>query len=530
NITATTLQETAVLDKRASLDLSSDGLIAHELAHSWFGDMLTCRDWSELWLNESFATFMEATWIEHDKGRDEYLYEMLGNQQAYHQAWAGGNRRPIVTKRYSDPDSLFDVYPYPRGGAVLNMLRFVLGEEPFWKALNHYVKKHQWQNVETQQLVIAIEEATGQNLQWFFDEWVYKMGHPEFEITSSYDESARSVKLTVKQAQKAEQSRPWFSSPDFFTMPVDVAITTASGERVHRVWIDKPEKEFTFAVDSRPLIINFDKGNYLIKQVKFNRGDDEIAYHLLNGEDSIGRVLAAIELKSRGSAAAAKALAAAALKDPFWGVRIEAVKALAQLKTDPSRDALMRAAKDVDSRIRREAIKGLAAFNDPKLADLYVGVINSDPSYFAIAEAATALGQTGAPKAFDVLSGALKLESWQGVIRAGVLSGLAALKDPRSLEMGLKYAAPSNPDNLRTAAFQVIAVTGRGDDRAFEVLVNVLKEKSPQARYFAIQALGTLGDARAIPALEEAAKSPELSGVFRQAINAAIAQIKNPKR
>jgi aminopeptidase N len=530
NITATTLQETAVLDKRARLDLSSDGLIAHELAHSWFGDMLTCRDWSDLWLNESFATFMEAAWVEHDKGRDEYLYEMLGNQQAYHQAWAAGNRRPIVTRRYPDPDSLFDVYPYPRGGAVLNMLRFVLGEESFWKALNHYVRKYQWQNVETQQLVVAIEEATGQNLQWFFDEWVYKMGHPEFEITSSYDEGARSVKLTVKQAQKPDQSRPWFSSPEFFTMPVDIAITTASGEKVHRVWIDKREKEFAFAVDSKPLIIEFDKGNYLIKQVKFNRGDDQIAYHLLNGKEGVGRVLAAIELKSHEGAAAANALSAAALKDPFWGVRIEAVKALAQLKTESSRDALMRAAKDADSRVRREAIKGLAAFNDPKLADFYEGIISSDPSYFAIAEAATALGQSGSPRAFDILSGALKLESWQGVIRAGVLAGLAALKDPRALEMGLKYAAPANPESLRTAAFQVIAATGKGDDRAFEALANVLKEKSPQARYSAIQALGTLGDPRAVPALEEAAKSPDLPGVFKQAINAVITQIKNSKK
>ncbi|HVG20486.1 MAG TPA: M1 family aminopeptidase [Blastocatellia bacterium] len=527
NITATTLQDTIVHDKRAHLDISSDGLIAHELAHSWFGDMLTCRDWGELWLNESFATFMEAVWAEHDKGRDEYLYEMLGNQQAYYQAWAQGNHRPIVTKRYHDPDSLFDVYPYPRGAAVLNMLRFVLGEESFWKAVNHYVKKHQWQNVETQQLVIAIEEATGQNLQWFFDEWVYKMGHPEFEITSSFDESARSVKLTVKQAQKPDLARAWFSSPEFFTMPVDVGITTASGEKVHRVWIDRPENDFTFAVDSKPLTIEFDKGNYLIKQVSFKRGDDELAYQLLHDKDAIGRVIAATELKSRGGEAATKALRDAALKDAFWGVRIEAVKALAQFKTEASRNALVEAAKDKDSRIRREAIKGLAAFNDPKLADLYIGVINSDPSYFAIAEAATALGQSGATKAFEVLSDALKMESWQGTIRAGVLAGLAALKDPRSFEIGLKYAAPSNPDNLRASAFQVIATTGKGNDRAFEALVNVLKEKSPQARLFAIQALGTLGDARAIPALEEAAKSQNFPGPFKQVVDAVIVLIKN---
>jgi len=118
--------------------------------------------------------------------------------------------------------------------AVVNMLRFVLGDELFWRAINHYVKKHAFQNVETQQLLVAIEEATGQNLQWFFDEWLYKIGHPEFEITSTYDEAAKMVKLSVKQTQKADEARPWFHSPEFFTMPVDVAITTASATPLTR--------------------------------------------------------------------------------------------------------------------------------------------------------------------------------------------------------------------------------------------------------------------------------------------------------
>jgi aminopeptidase N len=530
NITATTLTDTTVHDKRAHADISSDSLIAHELAHSWFGNMLTARDWGELWLNESFATFMQASWTEHDEGKDDYLYEMLSNQQTYHQAWEQGNRRPIVVKRYTDPDQLFDVYPYPRGGAVLNMLRFVLGEELFWKAINHYVKKYEWQNVETQQLVVAIEEATGQNLQWFFDEWVYKMGHPEFDVASSYDEGAKLIKLVVKQTQKPDQTRPWFSTPEFFTMPVDVAITTASGEKIHRLWIDKRENEFSLSVDSKPLIVNFDRGNYLIKQVNFNRSDDELAYQLIHDKDTLGRVRAAIELKSRKSATAIKALTEAALRDSFWGTRVEAVKSLSEYKTDASRSALVEAVKDMNSKIRREAIKGIAAFNDSKLADLYIRIINSDPSYFAIAESAKALGQTRDPRAFDVLSDALKLESWQGTIRAGALAGLAALKDPRSLEIGLKYAAPRNPANLRSSAFEVIAAAGKDNDRALEALVSALKERSLQIRFAAIQALGELGSARAIPALESAAKSDELPAFFKQVINGAIDRIKKTRK
>ncbi len=529
NISATTMTDNAVHDKRAALDISSDDIVSHELAHQWFGDLLTCRHWGEIWLNESFATFFEALWKEHDKGKEDFLYEMYGNQQGYFQAWNQGNRRPIVTVRYSDPDAIFDAYAYPRGGAVLSMLRFVLGEESFWKAINHYVKKNQWQNVETSDLTAAIEEATGQNLSWFFDEWIYRMGHPQFEITSSYDGS-RSLKLTVKQTQKPDDKRPWFPSPDFFRMPVDIAVTTAAGEKIHRVWIDKREKEFTFEVDSKPLIVNFDRGNYIIKQVKFERSDAELAYQLLHDSDVMGRVLAAIELKTHTSDAAAKALAEAAVRDSFWGVRIEATKGLSAFKTDASRASLMEALKDKDSRIRREAIKGLAAFKDPKLAELFVKIINTDPSYFAIAEAARALGQSGSPEAYDVLARALKLESWQGTIRAGVLGGFAALKDPRALEAGLKYATPANPASLRNAAFQILAEAGKGNDLALDVFLSALKEKSFQTRFNAVQALGKLGDQRAIPALEELAKSSDIPAFAKQIVVGAINQIKNQKK
>jgi aminopeptidase N len=529
NITATTMSDLEIHDKRASLDVSADDTVSHELAHQWFGDLLTCRHWGELWLNESFAVFLEDVWKEHDKGKDEALYEMYKNQQNYFQAWNQGIRRPIVTVRYDDPDALFDVYAYPRGGAVVNMLRFVLGEEQFWKAINHYVKKYQWQNVETSDLNTAIEEVTGQNLSWFFDEWVYRIGHPQFEITSTYDGS-KSLRLTVKQTQKPDDKRPWFSSPDFFTTPVDIAITTSSGEKIHRVTIDKPEQEFTFEVESKPLIVNFDRGNYIIKETKFDRTDEELGYQLLHDSDSMGRVRAAVELKTHTTPSAEKSLAEAAIRDSFWAVRVEAVKGLADLKDDVARAALIEALKDKDSRIRRESLKGLATYSDPKLADLFVKTINSDPSYFAVAEAAKALGQTGSPQAYPTLEAALKLESWHSTIRAGVLGGLAALKDPRTLDVGLNYSAEANPQELRIAAFRILGEMGKGNDRALQALLSALKEKSVQIQFGAVQALAKLGDERAIPALEEASKGADLPAFGKLMITGAINQIRSQNK
>lgn len=532
NITATTMTDTAVHDKRAHLDLSSDDLISHELSHSWFGNLLTCRDWSQLWLNESFATFMESVWTEYDKGKDDYLYVMYNNQQTYLRSWNGGLRRPIVTNLYSDPDGLFDAYAYPRGGAVVNMLRFVLGDEMFWKAIRHYIKKYQWQNVETQQLVVAIEEATGQNLQWFFDEWLYKMGHPEFEITSTYEESTKTVKLNVKQTQKPDEQRKWFSSPAFFTMPVDVAITTASGEKVNRVIINKAEQSFSFPVDGKPLIVNFDKGNYLIKEVKFNRSDDVLAYQLLHDSDVMGRILAAVELKAHKNEAMVNALVQAGTKDKFYGVRMEAANALAEIKTEAAKAALLEILKDSNSQVRRTAIKGLGSFNDAGLADLFIKLINTDQSYFVVADAARALGQTGSPKAYDTLIAALKMDSWDGTIRTGAVAGLAALRDPRSIDSALQYVAPGYSTELRSQAIALLGAIGKDNPKAFDALIAAFKEESTslQLKFNILNAFVALGDARAIPILEQALKEPGLLPFVIGMINNTITQLKNPDK
>jgi aminopeptidase N len=290
--------------------------------------------------------------------------------------------------------------------------------------------------------------------------------------------------------------------------------------------IDKPEQEFVFEVDSKPLIVNFDRGNYIIKEVTFDRTDEELGYQLLHDSDSMGRLRAAIELKTHATPSAEKSLAEAATRDSFWGVRVEAVKSLAERKSEAGRAAFIEALKDKDSRIRREALTGLATYSDPKLADLFIKTINTDPSYFAVAEAAKALGQTGSPQAYATLEASLKLESWHSTIRAGVLGGLAALKDPRTIDVGLKYSTESNPSDLRNAAFRILGEMGKGNDRALQALLSALKEKSSQIQIGAVQALAKLGDERAIPALEEASKSSELPAFGKLIITGAIHQIK----
>ncbi len=234
NISATTMTPGMIHDERELLDEDSDSLQSHELAHQWFGDYVTCREWGQIWLNESFATYFQALWDEESKGHDEFLYrDVRSNQQAYLSAWKQGNRRPIVTQYYTDKDAIFDTYAYPRGGAVLHILRKHLGVELFFKSLNHYLTTNANKPVQTEQLRIAIEEATGQSMDWFFDQWLYKMGHPIFEVTKTYADG--KLTLNVKQMQKIDVLNE-YPQVEFFQTKVDIEIDG----KIEQVWI-KPQ-------------------------------------------------------------------------------------------------------------------------------------------------------------------------------------------------------------------------------------------------------------------------------------------------
>src|SRR5947207_1086492 len=286
NISATTQTDNMIHDKRTELDQTSDSLQSHELAHQWFGDYVTCRTWSDIWLNEGFATYFQAMWDEHSLGRDDFLYmDVKGNQDQYYRAWGLGNRRTIVTKNYANPDAVFDTYAYPRGGAVLHMLRTVLGEENWWRSINHYLTKYAHQPVETEQFRIAIEETTGQPMDWFFDEWLYKMGHPVFRVTQDYDAANKILSLKVRQEQRPDPEST-YPQVALFQTPVDIEIGTANNTRIERVRIEaKEEQTFKFTVDSEPLLVNFDYHGALIKELLFSKTDGQLMYQLVHDQD-----------------------------------------------------------------------------------------------------------------------------------------------------------------------------------------------------------------------------------------------------
>lgn len=527
NITATTQTDTMIHDARTELDSTQDGLQSHELAHQWFGDLVTCRHWSDIWLNESFATYFQAMWNEHHLGRDDFLYlDVRGNQEAYYAAWARGQRRPIVTKHYDGPDSVFDTYAYPRGGAVLHMLRDVLGEDNWWRAINHYLTKHRNQPVETEQLRIAIEEATGRPVDWFFDEWLYKMGHPVFRVTQDYDAGKRMLILKVIQEQRVDPESE-YPQVTFFQMPVQIEIGTASSTRVERVQIAAREEQiYKFEVDSEPLLVNFDYNGTLIKELNFNKTTGQLLYQLAKDRDVLGRIWALKQLATRlkedktGGAdreAIIKALSDAVTKDAFWGTRLEAATALNGVKE--AKDALLAATKDQKARVRARAVNSLASTLDPSLAGTYQQML-SDQSYATIRAAATALGQTKNSAAYDSLVKLLDTPSWRDNIRASGLAGLAALGDARALDLGIKYHSAPNPPAVRSAALGLIVATGKDDPRTFAIVTAALNEGFERRSFTLMNAAGealvTLGDERALATFQDLRKK---AAAFSQVLN-----------
>ena len=267
NITATTQADTEILKNTAErASASTENLVSHELAHSWFGNLVTCRDWSHAWLNEGFATFMEASFREHEGGREAYLAEMRTNAETYFLEDKYRYRRPIVYDRYREPIDLFDMTLYKKGALIVHMLRETVGDEMFWRALNRYLTDNQYRNVTTADLQRAFEQTTNQPLDWFFNQWVYHAGYPELSVRSAYNPSTRRLTLSVAQTQT-----PDATTLAVFRLPVEVEITTPRGVKSERIEITQRTQSFNFQLDGKPLAINFDKGEQVLKKLDFPR-------------------------------------------------------------------------------------------------------------------------------------------------------------------------------------------------------------------------------------------------------------------
>ncbi len=513
NTSASTFTDRCLLDDRARLDFNYEDIVAHELAHQWWGDLVTCKDWSQIWLNESFATYSEYLWREHTQGRDSARFALWQDFLTYLREDVTGYRRPIVLNRYRFSEEIMDRHAYEKGACVLDMLRWVLGEDAFFRSLAHYLNKFEFGVAETNDFKVAIEEATGQNLHWFFDQWLYGAGYPELEVSYEWQRAQKLLCVSVKQVQALTDETP------LFRFPVEIEVTTVepgeiieSERRVsYRVTLEKAEQEFYFPCDAKPKLVVFDKGHRLFKLLKFPKSAQELIFQLARDEDVLGRARAARELAAFKGEEVVAALRATLTGADFYGVRMAAALSLGEIGGDSARTAILAGYQTAeDARIRRACVWALGHFPGEATFEALRDILEKDQSYFVVVAAVRALAHLGGDQAFDLLRGALAKNAWQEVIAAAVFHGLSHAKEKRGVPLALEHSRYGCPTPLRVAAIGCLGTLGKelnkdkADDKIVDHLLALLKDKNIRARVSAIRALGKIGNPRALSALREA--------------------------
>lgn len=524
NTSATTHSDRFLHDKRTELDFNCHDVVAHELAHQWWGDLLTPKSWKHLWLKESFATYSEALWLEHAAGADEARFYMLQDLNVYLGEDRDRYRRAIVHDRYDFPVEVYDRHAYQKGGLVLGMLRYVLGDDAFFRVLKHYAHKHEWQSVETNDLKVAIEEVTGQNLDWFFEEWLYGKGYPEFEVSHAYDAESGALRMNVKQMQDISDGTP------LFRMPVEIQVLSKNAARNFRVEVSKAEHEFYFSLEARPLAVLFDAGEQILKTLRHEKSKQELLYQLAEAKEFTARMRAARGLENFKDEESVKALARALTSDAFGAVRMAAAIALGRVGTEDARAALIAGLKkNEEARVRRAICWGLGHFRKDKLAvNTLRRVIESDPSYFVTAFAMRALAHSIGEEVYETLIGLLGRASYQDAVRATVFDSLTIAKDRRGIPLALDHTKYGVQPSVRIAAIMAAASLAKDfeDEReaVYNRLVELLEDKAFRTRLAAIKAMAVLGDERAIGALK-AVDEREALGAVRSAARGSIRQL-----
>lgn len=544
NTSTTLLTDRCLMDERAALDNQrTESLVAHELAHQWFGDLVVIKHWSHAWIKEGMASYSEVFWTEQEYGADDAAYYLLGEARSYLAEDSSRYRRPIVTHVYREAIELYDRHLYEKGACVYHMIRTELGDELFWKAVHTFVQDNAHNTVETIDLLRAIEKATGRNLLFLFDQYVFRGGHPDYKIGYSWDADSQLAKVTVTQTQAKEGNNG--SNSELFDLKIPIAFgyTQENGDapelKTFTLRIHEREQSFYFPLEKKPQFISFDRGNNYLKTVSLEYPIPELKAQLNSDPDPISRIYAAKALAKKGGLEAVKALSESLTEDAFWGVRVEVAKQLVQVKLDQAAEALTAGLNDKDARVRRSVVEALSKIKTAESYDALKHLLeHGDASYYVEASAASALGKMVSVSLKDKEDEVLQLltkvlrerAGWNEVVRSGAIAGLSQIKSsPVALEVILEYTTPGIPQPLRLAAIRALGTISTGQTpNNTEWILEQLEELSVETFFLTqvsvVMALGQMESAKAIGVLQSLAdQTPD--GRVRRLAEEAIGKV-----
>ncbi len=518
NVAATTLTDLVLTDDRAALDTEWDDLIVHELAHQWFGDLLTCQDWSQAWLNEGWATYTEYLWQDHAEGADEGLFGLMGKLDGYLSEDGGRYRRSITHYRFRNPIDLFDRHLYEKGGLVLHTLRRILGEEAFWAGTTGYLEAHAGGAVHTRDFQRAMERASGRNLDGFFQQFVHGDGHPELTVAVSHGDGILSVSIEQKQVGT--------DVAEVFRFPLELLVVGDDGEETPlRLPVEERQRAWAIPMPKAPARVEVDPKLGVVAKVTVKAGKALLKAALSGGSTVPVRVRAAEALLEDGTVEAVRALADAVAADAFWGVRAKVAGLLAKQGGTVAREALLGALSDPHPKARRAIVAALGAFRDATVADALAALVAAgDASVLVEGEAVKSLGRVRDGRARGIAAPYLEQDSWADTLRMRALDALGATREPDVLPLLLAHTADRFLPRTRAAAAtalgqlaaEVEAVRLAAADRLSELAV----ESPFRVRLAALSALGRARHAPAAAVLRRVHTSDPDGRVARTAYEA----------
>ncbi len=405
-------------------DQTNEKVVAHEMIHHWFGDLVTCESWSNLTLNEGFANYSEYLWLEYKYGRDEADYHLMEEWQGYLSS-ASMSVHPLIHFSYEDNEDMFDAHSYNKGGSVLHMLRNYVGDEAFFAALKYYLDKHAFSSVEVHDLRLAFEAVTGEDLNWFFNQWFLSAGHPNLNITYGYDATAGKATVTVEQTQDAELM------PAIFELPtaVDIYFENAPKRREY-IRVNQRGQTFDFEVPSRPALMVFDPEKVLLCEKVEEKSEKEYVFQYFNAPALSDRMEALQYLVQNESDEMLPAFNSG-LSDKFWLIRAVSAS-YADFEEEPIIKSIRQLAKsDPHSVVRREAMNNLNEWDDEEALSVARYILEKDSVYSVLAAALSTLAAADEEAALQF---ARKLENTTSEDLLTIISDLYSTKeDPAHL-------------------------------------------------------------------------------------------------
>ena len=514
NTSATVLNRRGYYTHELEEDYSAEGLISHELAHMWWGDLTTCRNWSEIWLNESFATYGNGLWKLESKGKDEYDYEMLLNGDEAIRADTSIARLPIWAGYGSIRENIYD-----KGAVILNTFKYILGDK-FYPSLATFLKDNEYDVVETQDLLDAINKTWNDNpnldqppldFKWMFDQWIWKAGYPELEVKYDYDEEAKEILLNVKQVQKVD------SLTSLFRFPVDIRVKSKLKDIIEQIEISTREETFRIKSDAAPLFAQFDFGNNILDKTFFEKDELEWVNQIKYSENAIDRIMGIRGLEKflinneplLNEKENVIDIINESFEDNFWGVRKEVSKLLGKIKNEEALKILNKAYdKQNHPRVKRAILKALGNTGRQETSDFILSKIKNEKSGYIVAEGIEALSKVlPSEEIYDKVIPFVNISSHRHVIQTAVVKALDKADDEISDErikkalLGVAFGIDVD-SRVRTGAINALMQYAKDED------VKALAKKYVdynfrQTKQALIRLLGESGDKSLIKFLKE---------------------------